>query len=106
VEDRLAVELGLAPGEVLLDYPAKTQMLGVDLPVLRRNGAVEHLTSTGLVGALNLPALSQQLYHSARWLRVFAARRVPVDVSQLWSLVTADAATLHASLADGRPLLA
>jgi uncharacterized protein len=105
VEDRLAVELGLAPGEVLLDYPVKTQMLGVDLPVQRRNGDVEPLTSSGLVGALNLPALSEQLYHSARWLRVFAVRRVTVNVSSLWSLVTADAATLRATLADGRPLL-
>jgi uncharacterized protein len=105
VEDRLAVELGLAPGEVLLDYPVKTQMLGVDLPVQRRNGDVEPLTSSGLVGALNLPALSEQLYHSARWLRVFAVRRVTANVSSLWSLVTADAATLRATLADGRPLL-
>lgn len=105
VENRLATELGLSRGEVLLDYPAKTQMLGVDLPVLRRNGAIEHLTSTGLIGALNLPALSQQLYHSARWLRVFASRRVPVDVAQLWKLVTTDAPTLRTALADGRPLL-
>ena len=80
VEDQLARELQLAPGELLLDYPAKTQMLGVDLPVMRRDGSVEHLTSAGLVGALNLPALSQQLYHSARWLRVFAVRRVAVRV--------------------------
>lgn len=105
VEDQLARELGLAPGEVLLDYPAKTQMLGVDLPVLRRDGTVEHLTSAGLAGALNLPALSQQLYHSARWLRVFAARRMPVNVAQLRSLVTSEAAALKAALAEGRPLL-
>jgi uncharacterized protein len=105
VEDRLARDLGLEPGEVLLDYPAKTQMLGVDLPVVRRGGAVEHLTSSGLAGALNLPALSQQLYHSARWLRVFAVRRVSVDVRRLWNLVTADAAKLRVALAEGRPLL-
>lgn len=105
VEDRLASELGLERGEVLLDYPAKTQMLDVDLPVLRRGGEVERLTSAGLAGALNLPALSQQLYHSARWLRVFAARRVPVNVSQLWSLVTADPSDVRATLASGRPLL-
>ena len=105
VEDKLAAELGLDAGELLLDYPVKTQMLGVDLPVLRRGGTVEHLTSSGLVGALNLPALSDQLYHSARWLRVFAARRLPVNVSQLWALVTTDAATLRGKLADGRPLL-
>jgi uncharacterized protein len=105
VEDRLARELGLSPGEVLLDYPVKTQMLGVDLPVLRRSGDVEHLTSSGLVGALNLPALSDQLYHSARWLRVFAVRRVSVNIAQLWSLVTADADVVRAALASGRPLL-
>ncbi|HEX6316167.1 MAG TPA: HD domain-containing protein, partial [Gemmatimonadaceae bacterium] len=39
-EDQLARELGLSSGEVLLDYPAKTQMLDLDLPVLRRNGDV------------------------------------------------------------------
>ena len=105
VEDQLARDLGLEPGEVLLDYPAKTQMLGVDLAVVRRGGAVEHLTSSGLAGALNLPALSQQLYHSARWLRVFAVRRVAVDVRRLWTLVTADAAMLRVALAEGRPLL-
>ena len=33
VEDQLARELGLSAGELLLDYPAKTQMLGLDIPV-------------------------------------------------------------------------
>src|SRR5207253_4018552 len=37
VEDRLATMLGLRPGQLLLDYPAKTEMLGLDLPVLRRD---------------------------------------------------------------------
>ena len=32
VEDQLARETGLEPGELLLDYPAKTQMLGLDIP--------------------------------------------------------------------------
>ncbi|HEX7122362.1 MAG TPA: HD domain-containing protein, partial [Gemmatimonadaceae bacterium] len=34
-EDVLARELGLAPGELLLDYPEKTQMLDLDIPVVR-----------------------------------------------------------------------
>jgi uncharacterized protein len=106
VENRVASELGLAPGEILLDYPAKTQMLGVDLPVLRRDGSVTHLTATGLTGALNLPALSQQLYHSARWLRVFAVRRLPVNLDGLHALVTSHSQILRRTLADGRPLLA
>ncbi|HEY4130310.1 MAG TPA: HD domain-containing protein, partial [Gemmatimonadaceae bacterium] len=40
VENALAGELGLEPGELLLDYPAKTQMLGLDLLVQRPYGEV------------------------------------------------------------------
>ena len=50
VENALAVELGLAPGELLLDYPAKTQMLGLDLLVQRPYGEVRRLTAAGLGG--------------------------------------------------------
>ena len=82
-EDRLADELGLATGEVLLDFPTKTQMLGLDLPVVRRSGEVKRLTMSGLEGAINLPVLSDQLYQSARWLRVFAVRRIDVPRTAL-----------------------
>ena len=78
-ENELAKELGLAPGELLLDYPAKTQMLGLDIPVLRRNGQVERLTGEGWIGTINLPSLSEELYKSARWLRVFTAKRASLD---------------------------
>jgi HD superfamily phosphohydrolase len=83
MEDRIATQLGLAPGELLLDFPVKTQMLGLDLPVVRRSGEVRHLTTAGLEGAINLPVLSEQLYQSARWLRVFAVRRVDVPRDEL-----------------------
>jgi uncharacterized protein len=83
VEDRLADELGLAPGELLLDFPTKAQMLGLDLPVVRRSGEVRRLTTAGLEGAINLPMLSEQLYQSARWLRVFAVRRVDASRADL-----------------------
>ena len=82
-EDRLAAELGLSPSELLLDFPTKTQMLGLDLPVVRRSGEVRRLTMTGLEGAINLPVLSEQLYQSARWLRVFAVRRIDVPRGEL-----------------------
>jgi len=88
VEDRLAAELGLAPGELLLDFPAKTQMLGLDLPVVRRSGEVRRLTTSGLEGAINLPTLSEQLYQSARWLRVFAVRRIDVPRTELLDQLT------------------
>jgi HD superfamily phosphohydrolase len=78
-EDSLAKEFGLAPGELLLDYPVKTQMLGLDIPVLRRGGDVERLTGEGWIGTINLPSLSEELYKSARWLRVFTARRTNLE---------------------------
>ncbi len=79
VENQLSPRVGLAQGELLLDYPAKTEMLGLDLPVLRRNGRVERLTSEGVGATINLPKLSEELYRSARWLRVFTARPVKLD---------------------------
>jgi HD superfamily phosphohydrolase len=79
VERRMARTLGLAPAELLLDYPAKTEMLGLDLPVLRRDGRIEHLTQQSTGGAINLPKLSEDLYRSARWLRVFTARPVALN---------------------------
>jgi len=78
-ENELAKELKLGPGELLLDYPVKTQMLGLDIPVLRRNGNVERLTGEGWTGTINLPSLSEDLYRSARWLRVFTARRTKLE---------------------------
>jgi len=78
-ENSLAKEFGLGPGELLLDYPVKTQMLGLDIPVLRRSGKVERLTGEGWIGTINLPSLSEELYKSARWLRVFTAKRTKLD---------------------------
>ena len=78
-EDELASEFGLAQGELLLDFPIKTQMLGLDIPVKRRDGDIERLTGQGWPGTINLPSLSEALYTSARWLRVFTVRRMNVS---------------------------
>jgi HD superfamily phosphohydrolase len=83
IENDLAKELGLGPGELLLDYPAKTQMLGLDIPVLRRSGDVERLTGEGWIGTINLPSLSEELYKSARWLRVLTAKRTKLNPLQV-----------------------
>jgi HD superfamily phosphohydrolase len=80
-EDRMARDLGLAPGDLLLDYPAKTQMLGLDIPVLQKHGGVRRLTAEGWSGSMNLPKLSEELYQSARWLRVFTKERMQIDQS-------------------------
>jgi HD superfamily phosphohydrolase len=105
VEDALARDLGLMPGEVLLDFPVKTQMLGLDLPVLRRSGAVERVTDAGWEGAINLPTLSDQLYRSARWLRVFVARPVEIPRHRLIDALQRPEAELRARVVAGEPLL-
>jgi len=105
VENRLAAERKLTPGAILLDYPTKTQMLGLDLPVVRRNREVVRLTSAGLEGAIHLPALSQQLYTSARWLRVFVADRVELPRRALSALAEMNGSEVRARLREERPLL-
>ena len=86
-EDTLASALGLRSGELILDYPEKTQMLGLDIPVLRRDGTVERLTDRGISGAINLPRLSEELYRSARWLRVFTATPVNADTNDIMRII-------------------
>jgi HD superfamily phosphohydrolase len=74
VEERLAAELGLAAGEVLIDFPSRSSMLGVNLPLLTREGRVERLTDAGRAGQLGLPRIAEELYASARRLRIFTAQ--------------------------------
>jgi HD superfamily phosphohydrolase len=80
-EDLLAKRHGLKSGELLLDYPRKERMIGLDLPLLTRDGSVRHLNDKGLAGAINLPILAEQLYQSARWLRVFVKGEGRLEMS-------------------------
>ncbi len=99
VENFLAKRAGLAPGELLLDYPTKTQMLGLDIPVLRRSGAIERLTPANLIGSINLPSLSDELYQSARWLRVFTVRRTVLPSAQVLALLSRPASEVREAVA-------
>ncbi|MEO6526179.1 MAG: HD domain-containing protein [Gemmatimonadaceae bacterium] len=101
VEDQLARELGLSAGELLLDYPTKTQMLGLDIAVLRRDGSVRRLTAEGWEGTINLPKLSEELYRSARWLRVFASRPVAIHRDVVMRLATLTADEVRSQLQRG-----
>ena len=105
VEDKLATELGLTAGELLLDYPTKTQMLGLDMPVQRRNGDVFRLTGEG-EGGINLPKLAEEFYRSARWLRVFVRRPVELKRRSLLVLATRSREEVRALLDDECSLLA
>ncbi len=89
LEDTMSAELGLGPGELLVDFPAKPQMLGLDIPVRTREGTVRRLTTEGWAAAINLPMLSAELYRSARRLRVFVARPVQVKEADLAARIEA-----------------
>jgi HD superfamily phosphohydrolase len=88
-ENELARKLGLSAGELLLDFPAKTEMLGLKLKVVRRDGTVDQLTQRSSAGGINLQKLSDDLYQSARWLRVFTAKPVDLTPKKLISLLSA-----------------
>jgi hypothetical protein len=95
----------MAPGQLLLDFPAKPQMLGLDIPVVRRDGRVERLTTEGIADSVSLPTLSEELYRSARRLRVFVAESREVPVEAILRVVRRDADEVGERLRQGRALL-
>jgi HD superfamily phosphohydrolase len=105
VEDALAREVGLEPGELLLDFPTGSSMLAVDLPLRTRAGGVEQLTDEGRAGQLGLPRVADELYRSARRLRIFAARPPSRDLAGAVALLRLPAAEVHGRLARGGALL-
>lgn len=105
VEDALAVEAGLAPGLLLLDFPERTSMLAVDLPLRTRTGGVERLTNAGRAGQLGLPRVADALYESARRLRVFTEGRATAKLDGLMGLLVLPAGEVAKRLDAGVPLL-
>lgn len=73
IEDALAREIGSEPGDVYIDYPEKKKMFALDLLVERRNGEVFRLGPGGHSGLIGLPSIANDLYNTARVLRVFVA---------------------------------
>jgi uncharacterized protein len=100
VEDAVAARVGLGHGELLLDFPARSSMLGVDLPLRTRSGAIERLTDAGRAGQLGLPRVADELYLSARRLRVFVARAPQRSLDGLLDLLTWPADEVARRLAE------
>jgi len=98
VEDHLAREAGLKPGELLLDFPARENMLAVDLPLRLRDGSVDRLTSEGRAGHLGLPRIADELYRSAQRLRVFVAKPTRRSLKHVVELVTQPAEEVRKKL--------
>jgi HD superfamily phosphohydrolase len=93
VEDDLASELALEPGEVVIDFPAKPHMFQLDVLVARRGGLVQRLDMEGLEGLLDLPRVAQELYSTARVLRVFTFERREVSAESVLDRITRPAGT-------------
>ncbi len=96
VEDAMAAELGLEPAGLLLDYPARANMLAVDLPLKTREGRAGHL---------GLPRIAEELYRSARRLRVFSALPIPNLTERLVTIVAKSPAELRGRLERGEAIL-
>ncbi len=88
VEDDLAAELGLEPGEVMIDFPSKAAMFQLDILVERRGGTVERLGAEGLAGLVDLPRVARELYETARVLRVFTLERRELAADRVLERIT------------------
>jgi uncharacterized protein len=105
VENQLAREVGLAPGELLFDFPSNPSMLAVDLPLRTRTGSIERLTGEGRAGQFGLPRVAGELYQSARRLRIFTAAPITRDLTSARALVALTPVELEARLGQGKALL-
>src|SRR5690606_41903560 len=99
-------EMVLDPGESYLDYPERSRMLSLGLVVLLRAGRVLRLGTAGQAGLIGLPRIAEELYQTARVLRLFTlgARR-EVNPAALVALAQQDAAGVLRRLDSPSPLL-
>ncbi len=104
LEARLAEAMGLPPGGVFVDYPEKPRMMGLDLLVLRRDGSVQRLTAGGRAGLIDLPRVSDELYHTARVFRIFTIERRNFPAEGVLSLLSLPREELRRRLDDPAPL--
>jgi HD superfamily phosphohydrolase len=104
VEDAVAAESGLPSGGVLLDFPARSSMLGVDLPLRTRAGTVERLTDEGRAGQLGLPRVAGELYRSARRLRIFVAGAPSRSLEPVLELLTLPSPEIRRRIGEGGTL--
>jgi uncharacterized protein len=105
VEDRVAQEVGLEAGELFLDFPAKPDMLALDMPLVKRDGSVTQLASADATAHLGLPRVAGELYRTARRLRVFVLRPARVPMKAIVDLIMLPGEEVSARLAAERSLL-
>jgi HD superfamily phosphohydrolase len=99
LEDGLAQELELEAGEVFIDFPVKPAMFQLNLLLERRGGEVARVGEEGLPGVIDLPRVAEELYRTARVLRVFTFERRSLE----WDTVLARIRTIGGVGEDGNP---
>jgi HD superfamily phosphohydrolase len=105
VEDAIASQCGLPSGSVLIDFPARSAMLGVNLLLRTRSGTVERLTDAGRAGHLGLPRVADELYRSARRLRIFVASPPVRSLDPVLEILTWPASEVERRLSEHTVLL-
>ena len=104
VEDRVAIDAGGRPGDVLIDFPVKPRMLSVSLPLKSRDGGVVNLTDAGRAGHLGLPRVAAELYESAQRYRVFVRQPLRLDRAAMVALAGESREDVRRRLELGAPL--
>ena len=99
LEDRLARELGLEPGRLLIDFPHKPEMLSFDLPVLTRDGRVDSLEGEVGRSLVGLRQIADELHTTARRFRVFVSEPVDIQPRKLLSWAELEEAEAESRLA-------
>ena len=100
VENRVASELGLRAGELLIDFPAKATMLEVDMPMLTKVGTVQPLGATRGAERLGILHVADQLHAKARRLRVFTAKSCALEPQNILGLAERRASEVEDLLAN------
>lgn len=107
VEDNIARELELPAGSVFFDYPEKKAMFALDILVQRRTGEVLRLGPRGQSGLIGLPRIADELYRTARVLRVFVlGRRVQLPTDAIARIALLPEAEISRRITSAQPLLA
>lgn len=80
-------------------------MMGLDILLLLRDGSAQRLTETGRAGLIDLPRVSDELYHTARVFRVFTSERREMRADQLIRTLGLAPEEIRARLTGPEPLL-
>lgn len=83
VERRLAQELGLREGEILIDVPYKPGMFEPDIYILRKSGEVVHRSELTPEDGFVMNNVAPSLYQAAGLVGAYAPEGVSIDTEHL-----------------------